>query len=149
MSEPSPRAVLNHLIETCKDAERGFRHAESLVHDPAMKSEFAGLAERRGRFAGDLVPHAQRLGGDAAAEGTAGAAMHRRWMDVRDRMSGHDDGAVVAEVRRGDAVTLLAFKNAVEGVLPATVRDLIEQEYAAMCVAHERIDVLERSQPGV
>ena len=26
MADRSERAVLNHLIETCKDAERGFRH---------------------------------------------------------------------------------------------------------------------------
>lgn len=59
-----------------------------------------------------------------------------RWMDIRSAWSGRDDRAVVAEARRGDSVTVLAFKSAVEGVLPATVRDLVEHEYAALLDAH-------------
>ena len=38
MNESSPRAVLNTLIETCKDAERGLLHAAELVTDPAARS---------------------------------------------------------------------------------------------------------------
>ena len=64
------------------------------------------------------------------------ASLHRRWMDVRSALSGHDDGAVVAEARRGDSVTVQAFKSAVEGALPATVRDLVEHEYAAVRESH-------------
>jgi len=30
MTDRTERAVLNHLIETCKDAERGFRHVAEL-----------------------------------------------------------------------------------------------------------------------
>ena len=38
MTDRSERAVLNHLIETCKDAERGFRHVADYATDPAVKS---------------------------------------------------------------------------------------------------------------
>ena len=130
MSETSPRAVLNTLIETCKDAERGLLHAAELVKDPALKVLFTDTAHRRAQFAAQLVPHAQRLGGAATADGTTGATIHRKWMDVRSPLSGHDDHAVISEARRGDDLTVTAFKTAVEGVLPATVRDLVEQGYA-------------------
>lgn len=143
MAESNPRAVLNNLIETCKDAERGYRHAADLVTDPALKSSLTDIADRRANFAVDLLPHAQRFGGPADADGSAGASMHRRWMDVRSTMSGHDDRAILAEVRRGDSVTVLTFKNAVEGALPATVRDLVERQYSEACDAH---DVLDQSQ---
>ena len=149
MTELSPRAVLNTLIETCKDGERGLLHAAELVADPALKSFFTDTASRRAQFATDLLPHALRLGGASTADGTAGASLHRRWMDIRSAWSGHDDHAVVAEARRGDSFTVLAFKSAVEGVLPATVRDLVEHEYAAVRDCHLRFADLDRPQPQV
>ncbi len=144
MPNPSPRAVMNHLIESCRDAERGFRHAATLVTHWTMRSEFKHAADLRARFAIDLLPHAHRLGGAATAEGTAGASMHRYWMDAKSRLSGHDDRSILTEVRHGDSVTVLAFKSAVEGNLPATVRDLVEQEYAELCLSHERLDELDQ-----
>ena len=146
MAESGPRTVLNHLIETCRDAEKGFRHAADIVADPSLKSVFTNFADRRAQFASDLLPQAQRLGGAADADGTTGASMHRHWMDLRNALSGHDDSAVLVEVKRGDHVTLLAFKAAVDGALPGTVRDLIEQQYAEVREAHERIEGLERAR---
>jgi len=145
MPNSSPRAVMNHLIESCRDAERGFRHAATLVTHWTMRSEFQHAADLRARFAIDLLPHAHRLGGAATAEGTAGASMHRYWMNVMSLLSGHDARSILTEARRGDSVTVLAFKNAVAGELPATVRDLVEQEYAELCLSHERLDELDRA----
>ena len=130
MSDASPRAVLNTLIETCKDAERGLLHAAELVTDPAIKLLFTDTAYRRAQLATQLVPHAQRLGGASTADGTTAATIHRKWMDVRSALSRHDDRAVVAEATRGDNLTCMAFKTAVEGALPATARDLVEHGYA-------------------
>ena len=149
MSELSPRAVLNTLIETCKDGERGLLHAAELVADPELKSFFTDTASRRARFAIDLLPHAQRLGGASTADGTAAASLHRRWMYIRTAWSGHDDRAVVAEARRGDSITMLAFKSAVEGALPATVRDLVEREYAEVRDSHLRFADLDSTSARV
>jgi uncharacterized protein (TIGR02284 family) len=129
---------LNSLIETCKDGERGLLHAAELVTSPALKTFFTDTAHRRARFAADLVPHAQRLGGTDTADGTAGASLHRKWMGVRSALSGHDDRAVISEAERGDSITVLAFKSAVEGALPATVRDLVERGYDEVLASHLR-----------
>jgi uncharacterized protein (TIGR02284 family) len=147
MTESSPRAILNGLIETCKDGERGFLHAAELVSDPALKTFFLEIAGRRSSFATQLLPHAQRLGGADTADGTAGATLHRKWMDVRSAFSFNDDQAAVAEAARGDSITVLAFKNAVEGALPATVRDLVERGYDEARASHLRFaDFSEVSQ---
>lgn len=143
MSEPNARAVLNHLIESCKDGAHGFDHAAELVTDPSLKVLFADLARTHAGIAAELVPHAQRLGGTAAADGTAAASLHRRWMDARSRMSGHDDRTVLAEAHRGDTVTMAAFKDALDGVLPSSVRDVVEQQFSKLRSGH---DDLERVQ---
>ncbi len=138
MTESDPRAVLNTLIETCKDGERGLLHAAELVKSPALKTFFTDTASRRAQLAAELLPHAQRLGGAETADGTTGATLHRKWMDVRSALSGHDDRAVAAEAERGDSITVLAFKRAVEGALPATVRDLVERGYDDVRASHLR-----------
>ena len=138
MTESDPRTILNGLIETCKDGERGLRHAAELVKSPALKTFFIDTASRRAQFAAELLPHAQRLGGTETADGTAGATLHRKWMDVRSALSGHDDRAVTSEAERGDSITVLAFKSAVEGALPATVRDLVERGYDEVRASHLR-----------
>jgi hypothetical protein len=53
---------------------------------------------------------------------------------------------VVAEAERGDTITLQAFKSAVEGALPATVRDLVEQGYADVRESHFRLAELNQAQ---
>lgn len=147
MNESSPRAVLNTLIETCKDAERGLLHAAELVTDPVLKIFFTDTAHRRAKFATQLLPHAQRLGGANTADGTTGATFHRKWMEVRSALSGHDDSAVVSEAGRGDNLTVMAFKTAVEGILPASVRDLVELGYADVRASHLRFDELNQVGP--
>ena len=137
MSVLSSRAVLNHLIETCKDSASGFLHAAQLVNDPAIKTLFTDLARGRAQVAAELLPHAQRFGGSEAAEGTTAALLHRKWMDVRDNWSGHDDRAILAEVRRGNDMTVAAFRDALAGVLPASVRDIVERQYAEICSSSE------------
>ena len=139
MAQLTERTALNHLIETCTDAARGFRSAADHVHDDRLRSFFTEMAEQREQFAGALLPHAQRLGGDAPTDGTRTAALHRGWIDLKSRMSGHDDRAVLAEAARGDGVTLHVFKDAVEGMLPPEVRDLIETQFEEITAEHTRI----------
>lgn len=143
MSERSARAVLNHLIESCKDGTRGFEHAAELVTDPALKTLFTDLARTHARIASELVPHAERLGGGAASDGTAAASLHRRWMDVRSRISGHDDRTILAEAHRGETLTIAAFKDSLDGVLPSSVRDVVERQYAELRGAHGDLERLQ------
>jgi len=146
MAERTSREVLNDLIQTCRDGGRGFRAAADLVTRPELKTLFLELAAQRARFAAALLPHAQRLGGAAPSEGTRAASMHRRWMDVKSALTSHDEHAILAEVRRGDGATLRAYSDAVGGLLPPTVRDLVERQDAELRAAHERVEAAERER---
>lgn len=144
--ERTSRVVLNDLIETCRDGERGFRSAAGLVAAPSLKALFLELAAQRARFAEELVPFAQRLGGAATSDGTTAASVHRRWMDVKSALTSHDDHAIVTEVRRGDGLTLRTYGEAVGGILPATVRELVERQEAEIRAAHESIETADRER---
>lgn len=143
MTDRSERAVLNHLIETCKDAERGFRHVAEHATDPAVKSLFLDIASQRARFAADLLPYAQRLGGAAAHEGTAAGALHRTWIDLRSAIFRNDPRAIVQEAERGETFSRGVFENALEGILPPTAREVVETQYAELRKTAERLHELE------
>ena len=145
MTDRTERAVLNHLIETNKDAERGFRHVAEHVADPTMKSLFLDIASQRERFAADLLPFAQRLGGANAHEGTAVGALHRTWIDLRSAIFRNDSTAIVHEAERGESFSRGVYQEALDGILPPTARELVENQYAELQKTAMRLRELEAS----
>jgi uncharacterized protein (TIGR02284 family) len=128
MATRTEREILNHLIERCHDAERGFRLAANEAVAPELRQKFLDLAEQRRQFAAALLPHAQRLGGARDAEGTAEAAIHRAWIQVKARLAKDRDRVLLREAARGEGYTVAAFDDAVNDILPPEVRDLVEAE---------------------
>ena len=143
MTDRSERAVLNHLIETCKDAERGFRHVAEHAKDPVMKSLFLDIASQRAGFAADLLPFAQRLGGADAHDGTAGGALHRTWIDLRSAIFRNDSTAILFEAERGESFSRGVYKEALDGLLPPTARELVENQFTELQKTADRLKQLE------
>ena len=144
MAERTEREVLHHLIEICKDGERGFRTAAEQVSAPVLKTLFADLAAQRRQFAAELGPHLQRLGG-LADGGTNAGTLHRGWMVLRGIVPGDYDHAIVTEAERGEHAALNAYKDALNGMLPPTVIDLVEEQRDAIRAANERIRTVDTS----
>ena len=142
MRNQTERGTLNHLIELCRDGERGFRHAANHVQDPVLKTLFLELAAQRERFVEALRPHAQRLGGAADADGTATGALHRGWMSLKDSVGPHQDAAIVKEAERGERAALAAFEEAIDGIVPPDSRELIESCRAQVEHSYRRIVAL-------
>jgi uncharacterized protein (TIGR02284 family) len=143
MAERTELNVLNHLLETCRDAEHGFRTAAGHVTDPELRDLFSTLADERSRFATELEPHVHRLGGQGTTDGTTTAALHRRWMNLKGAVSPHHDEAVLGEAERGERFALHAYKEALEGMLPPTVSDVVERQYVSVRAAHARLAALD------
>jgi uncharacterized protein (TIGR02284 family) len=142
MADHTEHAALNNLIETCRDAEQGFRTASEHVRDPYVRALFREMSTRHASFAAALLPHAQRLGGNAPSEGTHGGALHRNWIELKSKLAGNADGPVIAEAQRGARYTVNTFWTAMEGMLPPDARELVEQQYADIRTAQVRIDAL-------
>jgi len=139
MAQHTEREVLEHLVETCRDGERGFLAAAQHVRAPELKALFTALAEQRQRFARDLEPHVNRLGGSTVSDGTSAGAVHRGWMNLKAHVSGHDDNAIVAEAERGEHVAIVAYDDALNGMLPPTAISLVEAQRDELRAAHQRI----------
>ena len=143
MAERTERDALQHLIDICMDGERGFRAAADAVSNPKLKALFDDLAEERGRFAAALLPHLRRLGGTTDGDGTNAGALHRQWINLKAHVPGHHDHAIVAEAERGEHAALDAYDEALHGMLPPTVTQLIEAQQEAMQNAVDRIRAID------
>jgi uncharacterized protein (TIGR02284 family) len=142
MAARTERDTLNGLIEICRDGARGFRLAADHVADPELKRIFTDTAHQRELFAAELLPYAQRLGGDNDAAGTARGALHRGWMMVKDAMTHYDEAAVLAEAIRGEAVAANTYAEATMGLLPPNARPVIERQYEAVRSVQRELDEL-------
>ena len=139
MAERTELTIINYLIETCRDAERGFLIAAEHVRNPEMRRLFYRLAEQRRQFAEDLLPHAHRLGGAADTDGTFVATAHRTWMQLRARLVSNPDRAVLAETVRGEHYAQAAYDEAVQQMLPPDARELVEAQDLGVRVARQLV----------
>ena len=142
MAARTERDTLNTLIEICRDGARGFRLAADHVADPELKRIFSETALQRELFAAELLPYAQRLGGDADARGTTRGALHRGWMMVKDAMTHYDESTVLAEAIRGEATAANTYADAVMSMLPPNSRPVIERQYESIRGVQRELDEL-------
>jgi uncharacterized protein (TIGR02284 family) len=140
---------LNELIETCKDGQQGFAHASEETKDSELKTLFTHYAAQRAKFAEELQKEVKALGGTPEKRGSAAGAVHRGWIDVKAAITGKDDHAILEECERGEDVAKEAYEKAADGnQLPGTLLPLIQQQYANVKEAHDRIRDLRDSIPA-
>ena len=144
------RSTLNDLIQSCKDGEQGFREAADGVKNTELRTIFLEFAQQRSRFAADLQSEVAKLGGAPETSGSVGGALHRGWVNLKSAVSGHDDGAIIAEAERGEDVAVESYRKALKKDLPRDIRDLVERQSQQVQQAHNRIRGMElRSHSGL
>ena len=135
MAAKTQRTMLNHLVEVCHDAERGFAIAARTVKSRELKHLFYRLAEQRREFARELLPHALGLEGTPIARGASLAKLHRGWIRLKARLASDPDRAVLEETARGERFALAAYDDALNDRLPPEARHVIEAQDLSVRVA--------------
>lgn len=136
------QSVLNDLIETSKDGEKGFLKASEDAEAPELKTLFAQCAERCGQGASELQALVASAGGTANDTGSVSGALHRGWISVREALTGRDDKAILDECERGEDYAKAQYRKALEQELPAPTRALIEHQYQGVVANHDRVKAL-------
>ena len=138
-------SVLNDLIETCKDGQKGFQHATENVKEPRLRQLFQRLALQRGQFATQLQTLVRALGEDAETSGSAAGAMHRGWIDLKSAISSNDEKAILAECERGEDSAVAQYRSALECELPSDIRAVVISQSGAVKESHDEIKALRDS----
>ena len=132
-------SVLNDLVETSKDGEKGFLKAAEDAHDEQLKAMFRSSAEDCSRGARELQDAVQAMGGKPETGGSMSGALHRGWVDVRSAVADRSDHAILAECEKGEDVAKKRYHDALEKDLPADVRAIVERQYQGLLKAHDRV----------
>ncbi len=135
-------SVLEKLIETCRDGQNGYRDAAEHIKNPDIRNWFNQQSLERGQFAGDLEAQAQQLGKhDPDREGSLSGAIHRKWFELKEKVS-HSDESVLAEVERGEDNAKHNYEDALKKDLPADIRLIVERQAQSVFIAHDRAKLL-------
>ncbi len=132
-------AIMNDLIEISMDGQEGYLRATNGVADPDIKKLFFEYSQQRAQFAGELQGEVHKLGGAPARSGTLRGVIHRGWMNIRSLITGHDEVAILVECERGEEAAMRNYKEALDRELPTGIRQLLRNQYAEICQAHEHI----------
>lgn len=132
-------SMLNSLIETCKDGEKGFKEAADGLKSADIKARFLEYSRERSQMAAELQAEVRRLGGDPDTGGSMSGSVHRGWMDLKAAITGKDDHAIVSEAERGEDVAKAAYENALKATLPASAQTLVQQQAAKVRRVHDAV----------
>jgi uncharacterized protein (TIGR02284 family) len=134
--------VLNHLIEVCKDGEKGYREAADEINDGYYQILFKEYARQRAQFASELQIEVKKLGCEPERTGSLTGALHREWIHLRSVKREHDT-SVVLECQRGDDIAMLRYKHALEKDLPASIESLLRQQLEKITETRSRVHAME------
>lgn len=135
-------SVLNDLIETSKDGEKGFLTCAEDIKNPELKSLFIQRSQGCAASAAELQAEVRALGGDPETSTSVSGDLHRRWVDLKSLVTGKDEEAVLNEAERGEDHALKAYKKALEKDLPANVRAVVERQYHGVQRNHDQVKAL-------
>lgn len=145
MEQTNATAIVNELIQNCRDGAEGFRAAAGALKDAHIRSIFERYSRQRAEMARELEEEVRKLGGTPETGGSVSGTLHRGWMNIKSAVTGLDDTAIIAEAERGEDVAKAAYQKALTASLPAGVRRLIEDQAEIVRLAHDEVRTLEKT----
>ncbi len=139
MNENNAISVIEDLIETCKDGQKGYQDAASHVKRSDLKTFFNEQSLERSRFVGELEAELIRLGKpDKKVSGSVSASMHRAWIDTKVNL-GAGDKAILESVEAGEDNAKKSYQKALTAGLPENVAQIVRRQAASVQRAHDQV----------
>lgn len=134
--------ILNTLLETSNDGERGFRKVAENVHSADLQTLFTNRANECRQGAAELRAKVVQLGGEPETGGTASGALQRGWVALLGSISGHSDKSLLEACERGEDSAMERYRDALDQALPDDVRLLVERQYEGVKRNHAQVRAL-------
>ncbi|HEX4426791.1 MAG TPA: PA2169 family four-helix-bundle protein [Terriglobales bacterium] len=139
MDQNNAVSVVEKLIETLKDGQKGYQDAASHAKRPDLVTFFNEQSLQRAKFAGELQSELITLGkSDNKESGSMGAAVHRAWIDTKVALGGGDK-TILESVERGEDSAKEDYEKALSAPLPTNVTEIVRRQAAGVKSAHDRV----------
>lgn len=133
---------LNKLIHTCRDGEEGFKACAEQASAPRLRAVFEEHAQQCAKSAEELKGLLAAMGAEPSDRSSVPGAVHRGWVALKSKVTGHDDKAVLEECERGEDVALAAYREAIALPMPEHIRQVVMRQYAGAQRNHDEIRAL-------
>ncbi len=148
MEAKATQALLNELVETLKDGQKGYADAMTDVADTQLKDTFKKYSVQRAGFITEIEDQMFKL--DLHPKTDEGSSLtgtvHRAWIDLKAALTSQDNHAVLAECERGEDYAKKAYQTALKAEdLPSALKSVIEKQYQGVQEAHNNIKALRDS----
>ncbi len=131
--------VIQELVKTCRDGEKGYREAAEHAKSADLKSRFLKISSERGQFANQLASEAGTEAKNVSKdEGHVVGALHRAWIDVKEAL-GAGDHAILAWLEQGDDYAKGKYADALKANLPTSTMSIVRQQSQAILRDHDEI----------
>ncbi|MEO7386618.1 MAG: PA2169 family four-helix-bundle protein [Gammaproteobacteria bacterium] len=131
--------VLKDLIEVTTDSADGYSDAAEVAGTSRYKSMFASRGAERRELVRQLQQELALHGGESDSSGSALAAAHRRFLELRNALTMGDE-AIIDEVERGEDYITAKYERAVRGNdLSASTRAVILRAYESVRAGHDQV----------
>lgn len=125
--------VLNSLIETTIDSIDGYRRSAQEAKNSRFSAQFLERANERDQIVSKLRERVRMLGGNPKDDGSVLASAHRAFLSLRDKVTGSDDKAIVAEVDHGETYLKEKWETALkDDRLSPETRSVIQECYESV-----------------
>jgi uncharacterized protein (TIGR02284 family) len=142
MDENNAISVIENLIETCKDGQKGYQDAASHVKRSDLKTFFNEESLERARFAGELEAELIRLGKpDKKVSGSVSGALHRAWIDTKVSLGGGDK-TILESVEAGEDDAKESYQKAIADDLPENIAQIVRRQAASVQRTHDKVKSL-------
>ena len=142
MDNKKTLSVLEDLIETSKDGQKGYQEAALHAKRTDLKTYFNEQSLERARFAEELRQEQQRHGEpDKKPSGSVSGAVRRAWIDTKVALGGGDK-TILESLEAGEDSAKQSYEKALTEPLPSDVADLVRRQSARVHQAHDKVKML-------
>jgi uncharacterized protein (TIGR02284 family) len=142
MDEKNALSVVEDLIETCKDGQKGYQDAASHAKRSDLKTYFNQQSLERASFAGELEAILIQLGKpDKKVSGSVAASLHRAWIDTKVSL-GAGDHSILESVEAGEDNAKDAYQKAITKDLPENIAQIVRRQASSVQRAHDKVKSL-------
>lgn len=131
--------MLDDLLKTCRDGEKGFKEAAEHTRTAALAGLLRDRSQACAQGAEELAAAIAALGGEVNDRGSATGALHRGWLSARGSVGALSDLDMLEECERGEDAALARYRKALEQPLPGEVRAMLERQREGTQRNHDEI----------
>lgn len=142
MEAKATQAVLNELLETLKDGEKGYSEALTDVEDQDLKEVFKRYAVQRDGYLTELEDQMHQLNLKADEESSITGTIHRAFINLKAAVTSKSRESILNECERGEDYAVKAYQTALKAELPGQLKSIIEKQYQGIQQGHDEIKAL-------